>query len=478
MSTSRNIFWLSASRALALVLLALAYFKLYPYLGPFSAGQHQFVLSYGTIFAVIVDFGIQQYIIKKMSEEPEKIKKYFYNFFAVELVIALLIYGAMLGIALYNQYDMIVIQAIALVGLGMIANALTYPFLAVLSVHHDLRKVALINFINSMVNVGIIFATIYFEKSIVFLVSNQFIFGVIGLTLYYRYVKAYIPRPHLFGGFSDIHWSFIKQILIASLPFALLVGFSTIYNRIDAIIIQKYLGFYDLGLYAAAYRFFDLLGFFPSIVSFSLYPVFAQLMNKQAIADVRAHIEEYVRLMIAFALPLGVGGMILAEPLIVLLAKEEYIGGAGALRILIWAPAILCIYVTANALVISQMTKNAVYVTLTNVIINIAGNIILVPRIGIIGAAIMTIVSELIQGIYYFYVVHTKITHFSISAFFLKPLIASIIMGLAILPLMHLHVLITIAIGGIIYGSVLVLLRFFTKQDVVFIKNLLLKRAG
>jgi O-antigen/teichoic acid export membrane protein len=134
--------------------------------------------------------------------------------------------------------------------------------------------------------------------------------------------------------------------------------------------------------------------------------------------------------------------------------------------------------VTANALVISQLTKNAVYVTLTNVIINIIGNIILIPKIGILGAAVMTVVSELIQGVYYFYVVHTKITHFSISGFFLKPLAASIVMGLAILPLVHLPVLITIAIGAIVYGSVLILLRFFNQQDIVFIKNTILKRTA
>jgi O-antigen/teichoic acid export membrane protein len=64
-SASKNIFWLSVSRVAALVLLFLAYAQLFRYLGPHSSGQYQFVLSFVTIFGIIVDFGIQQYIIKK-----------------------------------------------------------------------------------------------------------------------------------------------------------------------------------------------------------------------------------------------------------------------------------------------------------------------------------------------------------------------------------------------------------------------------
>jgi len=69
---SKNIFWLTFSRAIALGLLFLAYTQLFRYLGPFGSGQYQFVLSYVLIFSTIVDFGVQQFITKRMAEELTK----------------------------------------------------------------------------------------------------------------------------------------------------------------------------------------------------------------------------------------------------------------------------------------------------------------------------------------------------------------------------------------------------------------------
>jgi O-antigen/teichoic acid export membrane protein len=86
---SKNIFWLTLSRALALGLLFLAYTQLFRYLGVFGSGQYQFVLSYVMIFSTVVDFGVLQFITKKMSENEQDTKKYFQNFLAFETAVGI-----------------------------------------------------------------------------------------------------------------------------------------------------------------------------------------------------------------------------------------------------------------------------------------------------------------------------------------------------------------------------------------------------
>ncbi|HVY67935.1 MAG TPA: oligosaccharide flippase family protein, partial [Patescibacteria group bacterium] len=140
---SRNIFWLTLSRIFALVLLAAAYFALFRYLQPFGSGQYQFVLSYVLLFSTVVDFGIQQFVTKQISEKPEQAKVYFQNFFSFEVVVAAALYILLVAVAWLRHYDTVVLQAIAVTGLGMVANALTYPYLAVMAAFQDLRKVAL-----------------------------------------------------------------------------------------------------------------------------------------------------------------------------------------------------------------------------------------------------------------------------------------------------------------------------------------------
>lgn len=460
---------------MALVLLFFAYTQLFRYLGRFGTGQQQFVLSYVTIFSVIVDFGIQQYIIKRMSENLGEVKKYFQHFFAVEVVLSLIIYAALLLVAKLNGYEPVVFYAIALAGAGVVINALTYPFLSVMSAFQDLKKVAFINFLQSLVNIIVIFAAIFFQKYIIFLVSNQLIFGLMSLVLYTKFYKKHVPGPVFRQIFKSLDAKLVKSILKASLPFALLVGFSTIYNRIDVVIITKLLGYEQTGDYTAAYKFFDLISFFPSVVSFSLYPLFATLMAKGAILEIRHNIEKYLRFLIALSLPMAVGGSILAKSIIALVAGPGFPHSAGVLAILIWAPAILFIYIVANSLVISQLTKFAVIITGANVIINVVGNLVLIPRYGINAAAAMTVASEFLQGLFYFYFVKKKITDFAFFKFVWKPGVASLVMGVGLWFIKDLSIFVTVAFGGSVYFVVLLILRFFESGDVVFLKSFITK---
>ncbi|MDQ3018348.1 MAG: oligosaccharide flippase family protein, partial [bacterium] len=198
-----------------MVLLFFAYTQLIPYLGPYSYGQFEFVLSYVTLFGVIIDFGIQQYIIKKISEEPQHAKRFFHNFIAIEVVLATLVFGAMVIIAHLNGYEPIVLKAIMVAGLGAAIHGLTYPFLAVITAFYELKKAAFLNFIASVINVAIIFATIYFEWSIVALVAQQIIYATLAVILYYHFVQKHIGKPEILKGLRQLDWSLVKSIFKA-----------------------------------------------------------------------------------------------------------------------------------------------------------------------------------------------------------------------------------------------------------------------
>ncbi len=467
----KNIFWLTASRAIALVFLFLAYTQLFRYLGPFGSGQYQFVLSYVLIFSTVVDFGIQQFMTKRMSEDEQNTKKYFHNFLCFEVIAALLLYALLLAIAYFRGFEPVVFKAVAITGLGMVANALTYPFLSVMTARQDLKKVAFINFLNSLVNITIIFLAIWLQKYIVFLASIQLVFGILDLILYRIFIKRHLPKPEILSAFKDFNWSIIINILKSAWPFAFLIGFSAIYNRIDIIIITSMLDYTQTGLYTAAYKFFDLLNFFPASVSHVLFPVLAGLMAKNLIFDVKSTLETYLRLMFVMALPMAVGGMILSKQLMLLIAGQDFIAAAPVLSILIWSIAILFIYIPVNSLIISQLTKKAMVVTGANVFINIIGNIILIPILGIKAAAIMTVVSESIQGFFYFYFTRKNITNFKFLSILWKPAVSALVMGLTVWQVKDFNLIIGLVVGGAVYLSCLLVLGFVKKKDLSFLKS-------
>jgi PST family polysaccharide transporter len=471
---SKNIFWLSFSRVFSLLMLFFAYARLFRYLGPDVYGQYQFTLSYVMLFSTVVDFGIQQFIQKKITQQPDNAQIYFREFLYFETFIAAFLYSLLALIAYANHYQPVVFYAILITGLGMVANALCYPYLAVMSAFQDLRKVAVINFINSFVNISVIFLVIWLGKGIVFLAIIQLAFGLIDLLLYKQFVKKYFKaetKPLTQGRGIEL----ILDIVKSAWPFVLLVGFSSIYNRIDVILISHLKGYEQTGYYGAAYKIFDLLAFFPAVVSHALYPFFSGLMAKNLLLEVRQNLEKYLKLMFAISLPMAVGGMILSAGLIKIIAGEKFLPAAPVLSILIWAPAILFIYIPVNSLIISQLTKKAALVTGINVCVNISGNLILMGYfgLGIKAAAIMTVVSEFLQGFFYFYFVRKNLVKFDFNKNIWQPILASAVMGVVLWTIKDQNLIVSLPAGAAVYLLVLMASGFLNKEDLFLLKKLL-----
>lgn len=473
---NRNIFSLVISKILAGVLVFLGYASLFRYLGTYASGQYQFVLSYVALFGVVVDFGIQQMVIKKVSEHKDEAKNYLGHFFAVEFFLAAFVYVLLFLVAKINHYEPVVLQAIIVAGFGMFLNALSIPFTAVISAFEDMHIIAIVNFFDSVINVSVMFAAILAHRYIVFLAIVQGLMGIMHIFVYNRVIRKYVPKLELWKYLKNIDFKLAREMLGSALPFGMLIGFSIVYNKIDVIILSAIKGYSQTGLYTAAYKFVDLLSFFPGVVTSALYPYFSYVMQQGKISDVKFALENYTKYMIAAGVPIAFGGAILAPKLIVLVAGKDFYGGYAALQILVFASAITLIYAAVNSIIINQLTSKAVLITFINIFINAIGNLLLVPYFGFRAAAAMTVVSELAQALGYFYFVRKKIVSFSVLKFFVKPVLAAAIMALVLYQIRFHSVALTLPLGFVIYTVLILASGFFKKEDFAAIKNLLSRR--
>jgi O-antigen/teichoic acid export membrane protein len=176
--------------------------------------------------------------------------------------------------------------------------------------------------------------------------------------------------------------------------------------------------------------------------------------------------------MLAGALPMAVGGMLLSSKLISLVAGPGFGQAAPVLAILIWAPAILFVYIPLNSLVISQLTKKAVVITGINVVVNTIGNLLLIPHFGIRASAILTVVSESLQGAFYFYFVRKNITNFSFANIIYKPAFAALAMGAVLWPIRYYTLLVTLPVGAAVYCLMLFVTGFAGKKEIQMVKGL------
>lgn len=473
----KNVFSLVFSKLLASVIVFVGYALLFRYFGTTKTGQYQFVLSYVTLFSIVVDFGISQLVIKKVSENTEEAKKYLGNFFAVEIILALVIYIVLGLIPVLRGYEPIVRYAILVTGFGMFLNALSIPYAAIISAYQDMHKIAVVNFFDSVINVALMLLVITLHRSIVFLCMVQMFMGIMHLVVYYFLIKKYVPRAAMLSYIPKLDFGLIKYMIITALPFGMLVSFSVVYNKIDVLILTKLTDYAQTGLYTAAYKFFDVLAFLPAVVSSSLYPFFSAEMARGNVSGVKDALAKYTRYMIGLAVPIAFGGAVLAPKLILAVGGQQFYPGFTAIQILVFASATLFIYSAANSLMINQFTKLAVYVTFANIFINSIGNFILIPHFGFRAAATMTLVSELTQAIFYFYFVRSRVGSFPFWKGFAKPIVCAAIMAIVLYPLRFHSLLITLPLGIVVYTVLIFATKFISAKDLKLIKSIISRES-
>lgn len=463
--TGRNIFSLVLSRALSGVILFLIYTRLVQYLGPEAAGQFGLLASFLTVFNFFVDLGMSQLVIKKISEDKNNAGKYLTNFFGIQFLLGLGFMLIMDLIVLLGDYPPVVKNALYVTAFSLLVTSLSLPFRAVVIAFQRLTINAKINFLNALINAAMMAAAIILKLDVLYLSFIPVAVGLFDLVVYSIIVHRKFT-PFRF----DFDRQFIRLLFMWNLPFTLLTLFS-IYNRIDGLLLPHLRNFTENGYYAAAYKFWDTLAFVPGVIGITLYPYFADTLNRGLIDQVRRGLETYSRYMIAIGLPMAVGCFLLAEPLTVAFFGQEFLPAAPALWLLVAAVAVLFIYTPANSLMISKLTKTATVITGFNLFFNLTANLILIPRFGFVAAAAVTLVSETIQLIGYIYFIKRRVVSFSIFRHLLKPAFASLVMAAVILALSGRNVWLLIAAGAASYTVTLLILRFFWPSDWDMFKN-------
>lgn len=190
---------------------------------------------------------------------------------------------------------------------------------------------------------------------------------------------------------------FLRSSLREMLPFGLAGLFIVIYYRVDMVMVEAFLGDAATGQYGAAYRILEALNVLPAIVSVAaVYPRLARLYHSETRDRFEQLLGRSLLGLVGISLLVATGLSVFASPIIELLDPDPSYGpAAGALQILVWSFPFFC----ANSLMyVALLTMNlqrfASLVLCLAVVLNVGLNLFMIPTFGINGAAVATIVPE------------------------------------------------------------------------------------
>jgi len=191
-----------------------------------------------------------------------------------------------------------------------------------------------------------------------------------------------------------VNLSSIISLLKKSLPFGLGIIFGMVYDRVDVLIIQKFLSNESVAIYSAAYSIYRN----SSILSGIFLSKFYNDCSKYFLINRKIDLNTFLvnlRILVCLSITLILIFNLFGDFLIQLFFTSRFIYSAQVLGIVSFAiPFIFLNNLTGVALNAIHKEKITMISTFIGMIVNISFNLYLIPKIGIFGAVISTIITE------------------------------------------------------------------------------------
>lgn len=302
------------------------------------------------------------------------------------------------------------------------------------------------------------------------------LYGVVFSALFSSFVPLVIALGIIIKqvGFSRPSFSEMPKYLRFSLPLAPNSLIRWITDSSDRYIVGFLLGTASVGIYSAAYNIGNLVYLFVLPLQVILFPQLSKLYDNGEIEEAKTYIFYSLKFFLLISVPSVIGLAVLAKQILFLLTTIEFTEGSSVIPLVALSALFAGLFqIIINILLLCKKTKYNFWIQVISALSNIALNFILIPLIGIIGAAIATLFSFILMFIVS-YIVTIKYLRFKIDiVFILKIILSSILMGVIVLFLKdQISLIPKIFAGIIIYFVLCYVLKVFNKTEINFFKKM------
>src|SRR3989344_1142293 len=417
------------------------------YLGTEQFGWYITAISFLQFIGIMTDFGLTPVTAQMMSEQKFDKQKLFQNLLGFRFVTAILFLGLAPLIALFFPYNREVKIAISFTSLGFMAIAMNQVLVGLYQTKLKMHIVSLGEVVGRIALVAGIWLII--QKGLGFLP----IMGAVTIaSLVYTVLLWVRGRQETPVGlaFDREIW---RAIITKMWPIAISIIFNVVYLKGDVVLLSLLAAPAEVGLYGAAYRVLDVMTQSAMMLMGVLLPLLAFSWSRGNKEEFKKRYQQSFDAMMLFALPMMIGTIALANPIMKFIAGLQFASSGGILAIL--AIAVFGVYLGAvfgHSAVAIDKQKQTMWIYISDAVITLAGYLIFIPRFGLYGAAWMSVFSELYAGALLF----LTIRHYSRERLRVKTLgkilLASLAMGAALFFFNDLHVLWSILVGIVLYS--------------------------
>ncbi|MCK4730445.1 MAG: flippase [Candidatus Aenigmarchaeota archaeon] len=379
-------------------------------LTPADYGLFYACLSLVGLFALFNDFGLSGSLVYHISKfksgnKLKELKSSIYFVFFVHMIFALIITGIIFTFAEFFAINYLHLSGDISKGVFVLKIlAITYfvqvgfsTFYGVLQGFQKMRMYAFVEFCRLWSWFGFTYLFIllnfsYLSPAIGFLCSYIFVF-----LLFSPLVLKLIPKVKL-----SFNKELSKKLVLYGLPLMLSSAAGMIIGDTDTILITFFLGLEKVGIYQTAQPTARLLWFFSGAFSTVLFPLVVELKTKK-IKGLEKGISLIYRYIWIVIIPLSLMAFSFSKELLNLFFGSFYAQGSDVLKILAIGALFFSI-VQINGVIFNGLGKPKKYTKIIylGATLNLIGNLVFIPIIGITGAAISTLITYITMFLFSF----------------------------------------------------------------------------
>jgi len=442
-------------------------------LGDDRFGQYSIVLAFVGLFQIFFELGMSQYVMREIAQDRSKTQPLFWNLVALRFLLAILgIIGITLG-AVVVGYAPDLVLGIFIHTCGFLLSAFLAPLTTVLTANERLDYATGLNILGQLIFV--LFGAIFLLSGWGFI--SLIVASLIGIPLQIGLAIWAIRHHHMATLSIQIEPRIWPHMIRSGLPFGIISLTLTIAFSIDTVMLSMYQPEHVVGWYNVAYNLvFSLMFFFRGFKEAIVPSLSRTYVNDPA--QVERWYHRSVKFIAILSMPIAVGGMLVAFPLIRFLYTDEFLPSALALTILIWdVPLLMFTSFCGNMTTIISEERAAARIYSINAVANVILNLYAIPRFGVVGASLVTVVTDLIGALQFHFLLRHKLHLPDMTWVFVRILIASALMGVVVRLAGSLNLALLIGLGAVVYGGLVLALRLLNDTEWATILRLLRRRG-
>ncbi len=395
----KNASWIIGCKIIQSVLSLVVGSLTARYLGPSDYGLINYAASVVAFVTPIMQLGLNMILVNEFVNSPDDEGKILGTTLTLNLLSGLLSCG---GVFLFvsiaksgDTFAQIVCMLYSMVLITQVSEMISYWYQAKFAS----KYVSVVSIASYLIVSAYKIYLLITQKSIAwFAVSQALDYLIISLVLMFFYHR-------LGGGRLGFSLSTARRLLSRGKYYILSSMMVTSFVQIDKVFLEMFLDEAQVGIYSAASVCAGVTAFvFTAIIDSARPSIFEA--KKAGREQYETQIKRLFSIVIYLGLAQGIAMTLLSDVIVFILYGAEYASASSSLRVLAWITMFSTIGSVRNIWLLAEEKQKYLWiVNICGAVFNIGVNLILIPLVGTVGAAITSLLTQIFTNIITGYII-------------------------------------------------------------------------